>query len=232
MLKLSPELAIELFSSKGCPYGQACLSALAAAELDYTLVPVSVRDIPDWVVETTPKGQVPVLRIGEQVVFESSAICELVNDLAGGVLLPQDPLARAWMRSWSLYVATLNPLFFQAVRAADADEFDAKIAALQAAIEPLERALATAPAAAAAGRVWLIDCAYFTLFTRLLHMEAYLKRFLVDAPRLRAWALAATEAIARLHPVLATHGDVFITYYASADGYLSTAAPDPETGAR
>jgi len=42
---------------------------------------------------------VPVLVIGRTAIFESIAIMEYANDLCGGALLPQDPVARARARS-------------------------------------------------------------------------------------------------------------------------------------
>ena len=44
-------------------------------------------------------GAVPVLVEGEAVIFDSLAIMEYANDLAGGRLWPSDPLARATARS-------------------------------------------------------------------------------------------------------------------------------------
>lgn len=47
----------------------------------------------------SPPGAVPVLVEGERVVFDSLAIMEYANELAGGALLPDTPLARAEARA-------------------------------------------------------------------------------------------------------------------------------------
>jgi glutathione S-transferase len=48
----------------------------------------------------SPAGSVPVLVDGDTVVFDSLAIMEYANDLAGGRLMPVDPLERARARSF------------------------------------------------------------------------------------------------------------------------------------
>jgi glutathione S-transferase len=228
MTRTMQQARIELINSKGCPYSLGCLAALCATELDYTLTEVPMQAIPDWVVQLTPKGQVPVLRVGERAFFESNIICELINDLAGGVLLPEDPLERAWMRTWSRHIATLSPLLYQTASAATREVFEAKLAQLAAEVQPLEHALASAPEPAP-GRIQIIDCAYYGFFTRLLHLESELGIVLVEAPRLWHWARTATDTIDPMHPVLADHGGRFVRHLVRAGGYLVASGG---TGAR
>lgn len=211
---------IELINSKGCPYSLGCLAALCATELEYTLTEVPMQAIPDWVVRLTPKGQVPVLRVGERAFFESTIICELIDDLAGGVLLPQDPLDRAWMRTWMRHISTLSPLLYQAASAATRDVFEAAVAQLDAEVRPLEQALADAPVPVP-GRIQLIDCIYHAFFTRLLYVESHLGTALVEAPRLWHWARTATAGIRPLHPALADYGDRFVAHLVHRGGYLA-----------
>jgi glutathione S-transferase len=49
----------------------------------------------------SPTGRVPVLIDGDRVVWDSLAICEYVNELAGGRCWPTDPAMRAHARSVS-----------------------------------------------------------------------------------------------------------------------------------
>src|SRR5204862_7233394 len=46
-----------------------------------------------------PPCSVPVLVVDDHVIFDSLAIMEYANDIAGGTLLPADPLDRAAARS-------------------------------------------------------------------------------------------------------------------------------------
>ena len=49
--------------------------------------------------EFAPPCSVPVLVVGDHVIFDSLAIMEYANDIAGGKLMPADPLDRAAARS-------------------------------------------------------------------------------------------------------------------------------------
>lgn len=67
-------------------------------------------DTPDFLA-LNPNGLVPVVRIGEAVLWESNTICRCLAGLAGREdLLPRDPLARARVEMWMDWQATeLNP---------------------------------------------------------------------------------------------------------------------------
>ena len=95
----------------------------------------------------SPPCAVPVLVVDGHVIFDSLAIMEYANDLAGGRLLPADPLARAAARSimaWqhsglSGIAARINfeSAFYAPKRAltpAEVDECDRLCAHLQACI--------------------------------------------------------------------------------------------------
>jgi len=45
--------------------------------------------------EISPLGQVPLLKVGNEVLFESAAITEFIDDISEGSLHPEDPLVRA-----------------------------------------------------------------------------------------------------------------------------------------
>lgn len=47
----------------------------------------------------SPSGTVPALVVGERTIFDSLAIMEYANDVAGGRLMPTDPIRRAQARS-------------------------------------------------------------------------------------------------------------------------------------
>ena len=66
------------------------------------------------IAEFSPPGAVPVLVDDETVIFDSLAIMEYANDLAGGTLLPADPKQRARSRSFMAWqhagLSSLCPL--------------------------------------------------------------------------------------------------------------------------
>ncbi len=79
-----------------CPYVQR--AAIAADEEGIALrrefIDLSAK--PDWFLALSPTGKVPLLRVGEAVLFESAAICEYLDETSPSpALLPADPLGRA-----------------------------------------------------------------------------------------------------------------------------------------
>jgi glutathione S-transferase len=78
--------------------------ALRAADCDFEEIVVDIRRPQRFanlerMKIISPAGTVPALRVGDRMIFDSMAIMEYANDIAGGRLLPADPLRRAQARS-------------------------------------------------------------------------------------------------------------------------------------
>ncbi len=73
------------------------------AGLEFTEVRLQLDTpgFPTEVARYSPAGRVPVLLDGERRIWDSLAICEYVNELAGGKCWPDDPGARAHARAVS-----------------------------------------------------------------------------------------------------------------------------------
>ena len=91
----------DLISFKLCPYVQRSVITLQEKQAPYTLEYIDINDKPDWFLEISPLGKVPVLRVGDEVVFESAVINVFIEETAPGPILhPGDPLKRAHNRAW------------------------------------------------------------------------------------------------------------------------------------
>jgi glutathione S-transferase len=66
----------------------------------YDVTYISLTDKPDWFLKISPFGKVPVLRVGDTTLFESAVINEFIDETTPGRMLPDDPLARAYLRAW------------------------------------------------------------------------------------------------------------------------------------
>jgi glutathione S-transferase len=94
-----PELV--LISHHLCPYVQRSVIVLAEKGITHERRYIDLSDKPDWFLELSPTGKVPLLWVDEQsVLFESAVICEYLNDITPGNLHPDDPLGRAQERAW------------------------------------------------------------------------------------------------------------------------------------
>ncbi|PRQ10009.1 glutathione S-transferase family protein [Enhygromyxa salina] len=95
--------SFKLISAATCPFVQRSAITLEHKQVPYDIEFIDLADKPQWFVELSPLGKVPVLvvRDGEReiVLFESAVINEYLDEITPGSLLPADPLLRARHRA-------------------------------------------------------------------------------------------------------------------------------------
>jgi len=104
-----------LISFKVCPFVQRSVILLKEKGVDYDIEFIDVYDPPAWFVELSPTGKVPVLQVGDKVLFESAVISEYLDEVYPPSLHPADPLEKAQNRAWieyttPMYTGTFNLL--------------------------------------------------------------------------------------------------------------------------
>lgn len=77
---------LKIVSFKICPFVQRVTGALAAKGIPFEIEYISLKDKPQWFLDLSPIGQVPVL-ITESgtALFESDAIVEYIEDEYGSL---------------------------------------------------------------------------------------------------------------------------------------------------
>ena len=96
-------MAVKLVSFKLCPYVQRAVIALEEKGVEYTLEYVDLEDPPAWFKSISPLGKVPLLLVGDTVLFESAVILDYLDEVYLPRLHPDDPLRRAQHRAWIEY---------------------------------------------------------------------------------------------------------------------------------
>lgn len=91
---------LELISFKLCPFVQRAVIVLKKKNIDFDMTYIDLNSPPEWFKEVSPLGQVPVLKVGDEVLFESSVIQEYVDEITSPPLQPADPLIKAKNRAW------------------------------------------------------------------------------------------------------------------------------------
>ena len=205
-----------LVSHHLCPYVQRVAIALAERGIAHERLTIDLAIKPAWFAALSPLGKVPLLKVGDAVLFESQVICEYLEDVLEQKLHPADPLVRARHRAWiEVGSAILGDVWgFETAR--DADTAAGKAAALRAKFERLEAALGDGPFFAGT-RFSLVDAAVGPVFRYFDVFEALGQTaILADLPKLAAWraALAARPSVrdaavsdypVRLRAFLAAH---------------------------
>lgn len=224
---------LELVSHALCPYVQRAAIALTEKGVPFTRTVIDLANRPAWFTQISPLGKVPLLRVGEAVIFESAVILEYLEDTTAPALHPGDALERAQHRAWIEFgSAVLNDVWH--FYSAPAEAFEARRTALRARFERLEGVLGDGPWFAGA-RFSLVDAAFGPVFRYWQAFDAIGDFGSFDGlPKLQAWraALAARPSVRdAVAPDYAERLRDFIEARGGRLGHLSRAARLAQTPA-
>lgn len=183
---------IEIVSSSTCPFAQRTRLALMEKGIPFRLTEISLDAKPDWFLAISPYGKVPVLRDGEATLFESSVICEYLEEThPKPPLLPRDPYLRAKARIW-IDVANVRfiPHVYKYMLAQDAAGQAMHRRRLEEAFQFMEME----GLSKSSGPYWLgpdvslVDLSFFPHVDRFSAIEHF-RDFTIPAscPKLKAW---------------------------------------------
>ncbi len=187
---------LHFITAEVCPYAQRTHLALREKGLDYKHTEVDLQNKPVWFEEVSPYSKVPVLKFGDQVIYESVIINEFVDEnFDGPSLMPSDPFQRAQARIWIDYSNTRFIDVFYDLLSAREHGTQAELAAkLTACMEYMEdhglAALGSDPYWLGTD-VSLVDVAFWPFFERLPALTHYRGVGIPErCTRLKAWAEA------------------------------------------
>lgn len=136
---------LTLVSFDLCPYVQRAAIVLAEKGAPFERIDVDLSDKPDWFKAISPLGKVPLLKVGDEVLFESAAIVEYLDETEQPRLHPAEPLARARHRAWMEFGSAALGDIWTMETTADPAAFDAAVARLRQKMERLEAELGSGP---------------------------------------------------------------------------------------
>jgi glutathione S-transferase len=185
-MQTSPGL--ELISFDLCPFVQRSVITLLEKHMDFKITYIDLANRPDWFMKISPFGKVPVLRVGDAVIFESAVINEYIDEISPPALHPADPLLRATNRAWIEFASGLLVSQYEMMTAKDKASFDTKCDEIRAKLAQIEAQLA-ATGVFFNGEIFsLVDAAIAPLFMRLNILEQHIPGLkFITSPRLAAW---------------------------------------------
>ncbi|MEZ9927768.1 glutathione S-transferase family protein [Vibrio breoganii] len=180
---------LKIVSFKICPFVQRVTGALAAKGIPFEIEYISLKDKPQWFLDLSPNGQVPVV-ITESgtALFESDAIVEYIEDEYGPLEENVNNEQRALDRAWS-YLGTKHYLpQCGAMSSKSADILEQRSEKLIAAFNKVEAKLDSDFAFFKSNQLSNIDIAWLPL----LHRAHIIKQhsgydFLCGLPKAQAW---------------------------------------------
>lgn len=189
---MTSDYDLHLISFDVCPYVERSRITLEHKSADYDITFIDLSDKPDWFLEISPRGKVPVLEIDDEPIFESAVINEALEDLLPEPrMLPDTPIERARARAWIAYnddvvMPAAAGLWFNESE----DQVEQAREDLRDAFETLEDALGQRPGDFFLGDDFsLVDSTYAPVFNRWPVAREYGHDDLLDGlDRLSAYA--------------------------------------------
>ncbi|PHS69281.1 MAG: glutathione S-transferase [Methylophaga sp.] len=181
-----------------CPYVQRSIILLKEKNITYNRTDIDLGNKPEWFKRISPLGKVPVLTINEdRSLFESTVICEYINEVTPNSLHPQDPLEKAYHRSWIEFGSGILNNISGLYNAQNKDEFDAKRLEIKTKFQQIEQEI-MGSSYFSGEEFHLIDAVYgpiyryFDIFDLILDLEIF------DAlPKVSVWK----EALQKRHSI-------------------------------
>ncbi|QDZ01967.1 glutathione S-transferase family protein [Nitratireductor mangrovi] len=128
-----------------CPYVQRAAIVLAEKGVAFERIDIDLENKPEWFLKISPRGKVPLLQVGDKVLFESAPIVEYLDEVHTPRLHPENPLARARHRAWIEFASAILGDIWTLEVSHDESAFLAAISALKEKFARLEAELGDGP---------------------------------------------------------------------------------------
>lgn len=212
----------QLISFKLCPFVQRSVITLLEKGIDFDITYIELNDPPPWFLDISPMGKVPVLRYGDDVLFESAVINEFLDETNPPSLHPAEPMRKAQNRAWIEFNSEMNLQLYGLLTAKDETAFQQQQEKLHSSLLRVEKQLGTGPCFN--GETFsLVDAAYAPIFMRIeLIRQHYSLDLLHDLPKLQAWSetLAARPCVQA--SVVEDFPQLLFKMISTSAGHLST----------
>jgi glutathione S-transferase len=205
-------MQLHLISFKTCPFVQRAVITLKHKHIDYDISYIDLADPPEWFIKLSPLKKVPVLKVDDEVLFESAVINEYLDDITGGELQPEDALERAKNRAWVEFASNMLGNLYMMKMSKDEDRYNKYRQNLVDQMHRVEKRLGDGPWFN--GEVFtLADTAFAPLFRQNSVAQNRLSVIDPDSmPKVTAWA----ERLLALPEVRESVVDDFEELYLSA----------------
>ena len=214
-------MKLTLVSHALCPYVQRVAIALAEKGVQHERVTIDLAAKPDWFSAVSPLGKVPLLLVGEAVLFESAVIAEYLDETVAPRLHPEDPLDRARHRGWIEFGSAILNDIAGFYAAPDAASFEQRRAAIAGKFVWLEPHLG-AGAYFAGARFHLVDAVFAPIFRYFDTFETIGDfGFFAATPKLRAWRAALAERPSARHAVASDYAQRLRAFLKARGSHLA-----------
>jgi glutathione S-transferase len=189
---------LTLVSYQLCPYVQRAAIVLHEKGVPFERRWVDLANKPAWFLAVSPLGKTPVLLVDDEPIFESSVICEYLDETFAPRLHPPDALQRAHHRAWMEFGSAMLSTIGAFYSAPDARSLAGRSDELKGRFARLEGVLDADGPYFGGARFTLVDAAFAPVFRYFEVFGALgMVGFFDATPAVRAWrdALAQRDSV-------------------------------------
>lgn len=212
---------IKVVSFKICPFVQRVTALLEAKKIPYAIEFINLSDKPQWFLDASPNGQVPIMITESgQTLFESDAIVEYIDDVYATIENNVSHEQRAIDRAWSYQASKHYLVQCSAQRSSDISTLVERTEKLGKAFSKAEKELGDGPYFKGKS-LSNIDIAWLPLLHRAAIINSHsCYDFLDGYPKVKAWQSALLDTGLAEKSVPEDFIEVFSNFYLSDSTYL------------
>lgn len=214
--------ALHLISHDLCPYVQRAVITLLEKQIPHNRTYIDLANKPDWFRHISPLGKVPLLKVEDDVLFESAVICEYLDEITPGSLHPVNPLEKAKHRAWIEFGSSILNEIAGFYNAADEFTFEQKRSSLVNRFGWLERSLHATPYFVGE-QFSLVDAVYGAIFRYFDTFDAIADfQIFSNTPNVKVWRQALQARPSVQQAVVHDYGDRLLVFLKRRNSYLAT----------
>lgn len=215
------KLPLVLVSHNLCPYVQRAAIVMLENDIDFSRQHIDLSEKPNWFTSISPLGKTPVLLVGDVALFESSIICEYLNEAYMLKMHSGDPLVRAQHRAWMEFGSTLLNTIGSFYSATTDEGMDEKTAEMTQKFARIEAILDVGPYFYGA-QFHMVDAVfapifrYFDVFDQIIDLGIFAR-----TPRLREWRIALRNRVSVQRAVDGNYDELLKAFLLKRNSALS-----------
>lgn len=209
-----------IVSYKICPFVQRVLCVAELKGIKYDVTYISLMNKPEWFLEKSPFGKVPILIEDQGTLFDSNAISEYLEEQYPSKLHPDSAFLRATHRSWIGLAAQNYLVQCSAQRSPTKEKLIENKKELDKAFAKMEVFISEEPYFSG-HKISMVDAAWFVLLHRTEIIRKYSGfDFLIDFQKLSKWRKTLMENASLLQSVSNDFEAEFLNFYLNENTYL------------
>lgn len=215
---------LELVSHRLCPFVQRAVILLLEKNIPHQTTYIDLDNKPDWFLQISPLGKVPLLKVEGEILFESAVICEYLDEITPGSLHPLDPLEKAKHRAWIEFGSGIAAGMYEFFNVSIEEAFEQKRRMLVDKFSWVEQSLTTTPYFSGA-TFSMVDATYAPMFRYFDAVEQIADfGFFTDTPKVRAWRQALSDRPSIQRIFTEDYSQQLLTLLKQRHSYLSMLA--------